>query len=133
MGVLVGDGRIAVVVKVKEGLCKLQVQPVTQVLQDRLGIADQVFVEELPVPAGCPIVSTKHNGIPDIVVDGETGILMEEGDTEWMGKAIASLAAATDQWITYGKAGRAHVENSFDLSKQTQTQIGIYRRFTDST
>jgi colanic acid/amylovoran biosynthesis glycosyltransferase len=77
---------------------------------------------------GRPVVSTWHNGIPDVVLDGETGVLVEEGDIEGMGDAIARLARAPETWRTYGKAGRAHMEECFDLSKQTQKQIQMYRR-----
>jgi glycosyltransferase involved in cell wall biosynthesis len=42
--------------------------------------------------AGLPVVSTRHSGIPEIVVDGETGLLVDEGDDAAMGKAMSKLA-----------------------------------------
>ena len=49
VGVLVGDGRVAALIEGEQGFGELQIQPVAQVPQDRLRIADQVFVEQLSV------------------------------------------------------------------------------------
>ena len=75
---------------------------------------------------GRPVVSTRHDGIPDVVLDGETGILVEEGDVEGMGEAIANLARNTKQWIEFGRAGRSHIEKNFNLSTQIEKQIDVY-------
>lgn len=77
---------------------------------------------------GRPIVSTRHNGIPDVVVDGETGVLVEEGDVEEMGAEIARLACSPDRWVQLGNAGRKHIGENFDLSTQVRKQIAIYER-----
>jgi glycosyltransferase involved in cell wall biosynthesis len=41
---------------------------------------------------GLPVVSTRHAGIPEAVVHGETGLLVEEGDLSAMAEAILRLA-----------------------------------------
>jgi glycosyltransferase involved in cell wall biosynthesis len=74
-----------------------------------------------------PIVATRHNGIPDVVLDGETGFLVEEHDTEAMGQKIAELAEHPQQWEALGKAGRKHIEKEFDKEKQSKKLIEIYR------
>jgi glycosyltransferase involved in cell wall biosynthesis len=68
--------------------------------------------------SGLPIVSTRHNGLTDVIVDGQTGYLVEEGDVEGMGKKIAYLAESPDEWRRLGKAGRIRVEESFNLQNQ---------------
>jgi colanic acid/amylovoran biosynthesis glycosyltransferase len=73
--------------------------------------------------SGLPIVTTRHNGIPDVVIDGKTGCLVDEGDVEGMGKAIASLASDSARWVSLGRAGRQHIEDSFDLHNQTHKMI----------
>ena len=40
---------------------------------------------------GCPVISTYHAGIPDVVKDGVHGYLVEEGDVEGMSKKIIAL------------------------------------------
>jgi glycosyltransferase involved in cell wall biosynthesis len=53
---------------------------------------------------GLAVVSTRHAGIPEAVLDGETGLLVDEGDTGGMAQAIL---AARDRASTLGAAGRA--------------------------
>ena len=77
---------------------------------------------------GRPIVSTKHNGIPDVVLDGKTGVLVDEGDVHAMGKAIASLARDPEMWTELGRAGRAHAERNFSIQGQTAEQIDLYNK-----
>jgi len=84
--------------------------------QEGLGVS---FIEASAT--GLPIVATRHNGLPDVILDGETGILVEEGDSEAMGDAIASLAERPREWVKMGEAGRQHIENTFDLQKQATT------------
>ncbi len=79
---------------------------------------------------GLPIVTTRHNGIPDVVKDGETGFLVPEGDVEAMGKKIAYLALHPDEWPSFSETGRRRVEEKFDLTKQTRKLISIYEDVT---
>jgi colanic acid/amylovoran biosynthesis glycosyltransferase len=76
---------------------------------------------------GLPIVTTRHNGIPDVVNDGETGFLVSEGDVEAMGEKIAYLALHPAEWPSFSEAGRRRVEEKFDLTKQTRKLISIYQ------
>ena len=41
--------------------------------------------------AAVPVVATRHEGIAEVVVHGETGLLVEEGDVDGMSEAIAEL------------------------------------------
>ncbi len=75
---------------------------------------------------GLPIVTTRHNGIPDVVNDEETGFLVREGDVEAMGEKIAFLALHPEEWPSFSEAGRKRVENKFSLEKQTKKLISIY-------
>ncbi|HYD36469.1 MAG TPA: glycosyltransferase [Allosphingosinicella sp.] len=43
--------------------------------------------------AGLPAVATRHSGIPEIVVDGETGLLSDEGDVDALARNISALLA----------------------------------------
>jgi glycosyltransferase involved in cell wall biosynthesis len=74
------------------------------------------FVEA--AASGLPIVSTRHNGLTDVILDGETGYLVGEGDFEAMGEKIAWLAERPSQWCRLGRAGRRHVEENFNLQDQ---------------
>lgn len=75
---------------------------------------------------GLPIVSTNHNGIPDVVIDGKTGILVEEGNVEEMAKEIAKLSEYPEEWEELGKSGRNHVRKNFKVEGQIRKSIELY-------
>ncbi len=62
---------------------------------------------------GLPVVSTTHGGIPDVIVNRETGLLVSEGDWEGMGRAMASMVADPVLAGRLGAAGRARVTERF--------------------
>jgi glycosyltransferase involved in cell wall biosynthesis len=53
---------------------------------------------------------------------------VKEGDVEGMGEAIAKLARDPKQWNTFGRAGRSHIEEKFDVCKQVRKQIDLYKK-----
>ena len=78
--------------------------------------------------SGLPIVSTRHGGIPDVVLDGETGYLVDEGDIQGMADRIVQLAGQPERWTAFGMAGRKHVEETFTLESQLQQTVALYRQ-----
>ena len=62
-----------------------------------------------------PIVSTKLVGVPEMVDDGETGILVEPGDVEALAGALRKLAEDRDLARSMGKAGREKALRVFEL------------------
>lgn len=60
--------------------------------------------------AGVPVVATRHEGIPEVVVDGETGILVDEHDVVAMGDALADLLLDERRARRMGLAAREHIE-----------------------
>jgi glycosyltransferase involved in cell wall biosynthesis len=76
---------------------------------------------------GLPIVSTRHSGIPEIVLDGQTGFLVEENNVGSMGERIAFLAMRPKLWKDMGHSGRDHVEKNMNLEKQVELWLDLYR------
>jgi glycosyltransferase involved in cell wall biosynthesis len=68
--------------------------------------------------AGAPVISTRHAGIPEAVVDGETGVLVGEGDVDAMAAAIAELAADADRRARLGRAGHARAQARFSWTRE---------------
>src|SRR5690606_28051670 len=56
--------------------------------------------------AGLPIVSTIHSGIPDVVVDGETGFLVNENDCDSFADKIILLLEDKKLAMNMGLKGR---------------------------
>ena len=66
---------------------------------------------------GLPVVSTKHGGIVDAVIDGQGGFLVDEGDVDAMAGRMLRLARDPELAATMGAAGRAHVEAHYSSEK----------------
>lgn len=62
---------------------------------------------------GRPVVSTRHAGIPEAVVEGETGLLVDEGDTRAMAGAISHLASDERARAALGTAGWRRARSRF--------------------
>lgn len=65
---------------------------------------------------GLPAVSTRLVGIPDLVVDGETGLLVEPGDVEALADALQRLGKDSELRRRLSLAARAMVEDRFNLA-----------------
>lgn len=65
--------------------------------------------------SGLPVVSTRHAGIVEAVVHGQTGLLCEEYDLASMTRHMLKMAEYPELAETYGKAGREHVKARYDI------------------
>ncbi len=61
--------------------------------------------------SGLPIISTRHASIPEQVVEGETGFLVEEHDWESMADYMVELAGDPARRIAMGAQARKHISN----------------------
>jgi glycosyltransferase involved in cell wall biosynthesis len=78
--------------------------------------------------AGLPSVSTRVGGVPDVVLDGETGILIERDDEEAFTAAIQRLVIDQPLREAMGAAGRLHVRDTFSLDRLVRDVDHLYRR-----
>lgn len=75
---------------------------------------------------GLPVVSTRHAGIPELVVDGESGFLVPERDADALADRLVQLIENSAGWGEMGRRGRETVVRSFDVAKQTAELESIY-------
>jgi glycosyltransferase involved in cell wall biosynthesis len=66
--------------------------------------------------SGLPVVSTRHAGIPDVVVEGETGLLTDEGDIDGMAANMLRLARDGALAADLGRAARRRIAAEFSQS-----------------
>ena len=71
--------------------------------------------------AGLPVVSTRHAGIPDVVIENETGLLVDENNIEEMASYMLKLVENRDLAESMGQKGKVRIENYFTLDKHLQT------------
>lgn len=68
---------------------------------------------------GVPVVGTQHGGIPEVVVDGQTGFLVPERDVDALTSRLQALLQNDGLRLQMGVAARRLVETRFDIRKQT--------------
>jgi glycosyltransferase involved in cell wall biosynthesis len=76
--------------------------------------------------AGLPIVATKVSAVPEIVVDGSTGLLVEPGDPEAMAEAFDRLLDEPDLRHTLGEAGRLRARTEFSVAHMIDRTVAVY-------
>lgn len=76
--------------------------------------------------SGLPVVTTNVGGNPEVVAEGETGLLVPAGSPREMADAILALVRDPERARAYGAAGRKRVEAHFDLRKTVERYCELY-------
>ncbi len=76
--------------------------------------------------AGLPVVATRHAGLPEGVVDGETGVLVAERDVEALAVALTSLLSDPERLRAMSRAAVRHVQERFALRRQVSRLEALY-------
>ncbi len=74
-----------------------------------------------------PVVATRVGGIPEIVVDGETGLLVPPQDPAALAAAIRRMAGDRALRRKLGRAGRKRVESLFAWPRCVDLMVDVYR------
>ncbi|MBN8901747.1 MAG: glycosyltransferase, partial [Rhodospirillales bacterium] len=69
---------------------------------------------------GVPVIGTRHAGIVEAVVDGETGLLVPQADPRALAAAIQALCADPARRRAMGEAGRRRARAEFDAAVQSR-------------
>jgi colanic acid/amylovoran biosynthesis glycosyltransferase len=80
--------------------------------------------------ASLPVVASDHSGLPEAVMEGETGFLVPEGDAHALATRLATLLLAPDLRARMGAAARRMAEDRFDAVKQAACLEALYDRLT---
>jgi glycosyltransferase involved in cell wall biosynthesis len=76
--------------------------------------------------AELPVVATAVGGIPELIVDGETGFLVPARDADALAQALGCLVADPTLRRQQGKAARARAEREFDLPAFRRAHVELY-------
>jgi glycosyltransferase involved in cell wall biosynthesis len=94
--------------------------------QEALGTA---FIEAAAM--GLPCVGTKVDGVPEVVVDKITGLLIPPCDSPALIEALCTLLAAPDVRQDIGNRAVAHVHERFSLDAMTHGMENLYQRLSN--
>ena len=83
-----------------------------------------VLIEALAMELG--VVATRIMGIPELVADGESGILVTPGRVDQLTDALAELASDPDRRRRLGVAGRATVERDYSLRRLAREMSALF-------
>jgi glycosyltransferase involved in cell wall biosynthesis len=78
--------------------------------------------------AGLPVVASAVGGIPEIVRDGETGLLVPPGDADALAAALGRLLDDDGLRRRLGAAGRERALDEFDVVRFGDAHVDAYRR-----
>jgi glycosyltransferase involved in cell wall biosynthesis len=76
--------------------------------------------------AGLPVVASAIDGVPEAVVDGETGLLTKPGAAQQVADALLRLASDPDLRERLGQAGRRRAEELFSLPRWRTAHLDLY-------
>jgi glycosyltransferase involved in cell wall biosynthesis len=85
----------------------------------------RVVLEALAV--GTPLVATAVGGVPDVVTDGVTGLLVPPGDPAALARAVVATLAEPAAAAARARAGQAAVQ-PFTARQMLDEQHALYRR-----
>ncbi len=97
---------------------------------DRDGIPN-VILEAMA--AGLPVISTPVSGIPEVVVDGVTGLLVKEADSAAIADAVEQLLAHPDLATRIAEGGAAFVRREFDLNRNVDRLLHHFAQIRGQT
>lgn len=88
----------------------------------------QALVLQEAQAVGLPVISTLHNGIPEGVIEGETGLLVPEKDAEALSEAIIKLYKNPKYTARLSENGKRFVKKKYDQYLLTQKWEDVYRK-----
>jgi glycosyltransferase involved in cell wall biosynthesis len=77
---------------------------------------------------GLPVISTHAGGIPELVTDGENGILVAPGDRLALKQAIQKMIPDAGLRAKFGAANRQKIETAYDIKIIAQQVRLLYLR-----
>lgn len=78
-----------------------------------------------------PVVATRVGGIPEVVVHGVNGLLVNPSDPVLLANSIRELIEDPSKAISFGKAGRVRIEQKFTAELMAARTAGIYQALSN--
>jgi len=76
--------------------------------------------------AGVPVIASRLSGIPELIQDGETGLLAQAGDAGDLARAFRRLLGDPEAAIARAQAGRRLIEEEFDIERSADQMLELF-------
>ena len=76
--------------------------------------------------AGLPVVATRVSAVPEVVVDDETGLLVEPGDHAGLAAHLEALLIDPERAAALGEAGRKRALREFSVGRMAERTLALY-------
>ena len=76
--------------------------------------------------ASLPVVATRVSAVPEVVADGETGLLVEAGDFAGLATALETLLTDRKRASALGEAGRRRALEEFSVARMAERTHAVY-------
>lgn len=77
--------------------------------------------------AGRPVIVSNVGGLPEVVINGETGLIVPKEDPVKAAEAIYRLVLNRELRISLGEAGKKHVFSKYGWDKSVEIMINLYK------
>ena len=76
---------------------------------------------------GAPCISTDVNGIPELLRDGESGLMVPQRDPKALARAAARLLDDPAERVRLARRARGAIEADFDIARNGARQREVFR------
>ncbi len=81
---------------------------------------------------GVPVIGCRAGGVPDVIDDGQDGVLVDYGDEAGLATAIEGLLADPERRRAMGRQGRAKVEAHYTWDRIYRGLAAVYQELRRS-
>lgn len=74
-----------------------------------------------------PVIASRVGGVPEVVIDGETGLLVEPANPTALADALESLVKDLDKRVAFGNAGKVRAEKDFNPITRVRKIMDVYK------
>jgi len=105
-----------------------------RVLEAQAVVMPSIWYENFPYSIleafalGKPVIASDIGGMPETVVDGETGLLFEPGNASELAEKMKYIVANPERAVEMGKKARHRVETEFDSETHYRKLMEVYKR-----
>jgi colanic acid/amylovoran biosynthesis glycosyltransferase len=81
---------------------------------------------------GMPVIGTYHSGIPELIIDGVSGLLVPENDAQALAEKIILLIENPEWWLSLGKSGAHYVTKEHNTERQNIRLMKHFKKLLEA-